>query len=169
MKTVYLGLGSNIGAREKMLQAAIDALEAPDLRILRASPVYETEPMDVRDQPWFLNLVVEGETSLFPRQLLARIGKIERKLGRRRLIEKGPRTIDIDILFYGHFVVQMSELVIPHPRFAERRFVMAPMADLAAEWRDPRSRKTMRELLGATAGQYVRKMDFQPVIPGCRS
>ncbi len=157
-KTVYLGLGSNVGEREEMLQAAIDRLQSRELRILRVSSVYETEPQGRRNQRWFLNLVVEAETDLFPRQLLGRIAKIEQQLGRRRMLASGPRTIDIDILFYGNFVVKTPELKIPHPRFAERRFVLAPMVELAPNLRDPVSRRTMRELLAATAGQAVRKV-----------
>ena len=165
MKTVYLGLGSNVGDREAMLQAAVDQLQASDLSVCRLSSVYETEPMDVPGQPWFLNLVVEIKTTLFPLQLLARIGKIEQKLGRRRTVAKGPRSIDIDILLYGNFIVQTAALVIPHERLAERRFVLAPMVELAPDLRDPRSRRSMKELLAAIAGQTVRKVDFQPVIP----
>ncbi len=157
MKLAYLGLGSNLGDREQALQAAIDALKAPDLRVLRLSPVYETEPVDVPGQPWFLNLVAEVETSLFPRQLLARTSKTEQKLGRRRLVAKGPRIIDIDILFYGNAVVSTAELTVPHPRFAERRFVLAPMADLAPGFRDPLTGRTITELLGAAPVQTVRK------------
>jgi len=156
-----LGLGSNVGAREEMLQTAIDRLQSPELRIVRASSIYETEPQGRRNQRWFLNLVVEAETDLFPRQLLGRIAKIEQELGRRRMMANGPRTIDIDILFYGNFVVETPELKIPHPRFAERRFVLAPMVELAPELRDPVSRRTMRELLPGTAGQAVRKVEFR--------
>lgn len=141
-----------------MLRSAIGALNAPGLQVLRVSPVYETEPREYVNQRWFLNLVVEAETSLFPAQLLARITKIERQLGRKRPRPKGPRTIDIDILFYGNFVIQTTALSIPHPRFAERRFVLAPLVDLAPDLRDPVSRRTMRELLPATAGQKVRKL-----------
>jgi len=159
VKTIYLGLGSNVGDREHMLQTAIDRLQSPELRITRASSVYETEPQGRRNQRWFLNLVVEAETDLFPRQLLGRIAKIEQQLGRRRMLANGPRTIDIDILFYGNFVVETPELKIPHPRFAERRFVLAPMVELAPNLRDPVSRRTMRELLPATAGQAVRKVE----------
>jgi len=165
MKTVFLGLGSNVGEREQMLQAAVDALHARDLRIERLSSVYETEPMEVRDQRWFLNLVAEARTELFPQQLLARVSKVEQALGRRRLTPKGPRTIDIDILLYGNFVVRTAALNIPHARLAERRFVLAPMVELAPDLRDPVSRKSMRELLGAVSGQVARKVDFQPVIP----
>jgi 2-amino-4-hydroxy-6-hydroxymethyldihydropteridine diphosphokinase len=142
-----------------MLQAAIDRLQSRELRILRASSIYETEPQGRRNQRWFLNLVVEAETDLFPRQLLGRIARIEQQLGRRRMLANGPRTIDIDILFYGSSVVETRELKIPHPRFAERRFVLAPMVELAPDLRDPVSRRTMRELLPATAGQGLRKVE----------
>jgi 2-amino-4-hydroxy-6-hydroxymethyldihydropteridine diphosphokinase len=165
MKTVYLGLGSNIGDREAMLQAAIDQLHAEEVRIVRVSSVYETEPMDVHGQRWFLNLVAEAQTDLFPMQLLARTGKLEQQLGRRRLVAKGPRTIDIDILFYGNFVIRTPKLIIPHERFAERRFVLAPLAELAPELRDPVSRCSIRELLGKVAGQTIRKVEFQPRLP----
>ena len=148
-----------------MLQAAIDRLQSRELRILRVSSVYETEPQGRRNQRWFLNLVVEAETDLFPRQLLGRIAKIEQQLGRRRMLANGPRTIDIDILFYGDFVVETPELKIPHPRFAERRFVLAPMVELAPELRDPVSRRTMRELLPPTAGQGLRKVDSRVKCP----
>src|SRR6185369_2589653 len=109
-----------------MLQAAIDRLHTKELRILRTSSVYETEPRERRNQRWFLNLVAEAETDLFPRQLLGRIARIEQLLGRRRMAANGPRTIDIDILFFGAFVMKTPALTIPHPRFAERRFVLAP-------------------------------------------
>ena len=161
MKTVYLGLGSNVGQREEMLQTAIDRLHSPDLRIQRVSSVYETEPQGRRNQRWFLNLVAEARTDLFPRQLLGRIAKIEQQLGRRRVLANGPRTIDIDILFFGGFMVQTPELTIPHPRLAERRFVLAPMVELAPDLRDPVTRRTMRELLPATAEQGVKRLKVE--------
>ncbi|HUE24687.1 MAG TPA: 2-amino-4-hydroxy-6-hydroxymethyldihydropteridine diphosphokinase [Bryobacteraceae bacterium] len=157
MKTVYLGLGSNLGDREAMLQAALRALESPRLHVRRVSPIYETEPMDVPGQHWFLNLVAEAETDLFPLQLLQRTSKIETQLGRRRLAPKGPRNIDIDILLYGNAVVTTAALELPHPRFRGRRFVLAPLADLAPELRDPVTRKTVRALLEELRGQAVRK------------
>jgi len=157
LKRIYLSLGSNLGDREQGLQAAIRLLESPDLPVLRVSSIYETEPQDFGGQPWFLNLVVEAETSLLPRQLLARVRKIERELGRRRLVVKGPRTIDIDILLYGNFVIETAELTVPHPRMPDRRFVLEPMCELAPELRHPVLRRTIRELLGGTLGQVVRK------------
>ena len=158
MKTVYLGLGSNIGDRRSHVQAARDHLAASGLRILRGSRVYETEPVDYRNQRWFLNQVLEAETELFPMQLLSRIGQIERELGRRRTIVKGPRTIDIDILLYGNVVVRSAALEIPHPRMAERRFVLAPLADLAPDLRHPVTHLTVREMLERAPAQALRLM-----------
>jgi 2-amino-4-hydroxy-6-hydroxymethyldihydropteridine diphosphokinase len=155
-KTVYLSLGSNIGDRARNLQAALAQLAAPDLRILRTSSAYETEPVEFTAQRWFVNLAAEAETELFPLQLLSRISRVERALGRVRTVPKGPRTIDIDILFYGRAIVRTPTLEIPHPRMAERRFVLAPLADLAPELRHPVTRKTIREMLDAAPKQVVR-------------
>ena len=158
MKTIYLGLGSNVGDREEHLRAALDRLASVDLRVLRASQVYETEPLGIAAQRWFLNQVVEAETSLFPKQLLGRVGRIERALGRVRTVPNGPRTIDIDILLYGSAVVRAPELEIPHPRMAERRFVLQPLADLNPELRHPVTRRTVREMLAAAPAQVVRRV-----------
>lgn len=148
-KSAYLGLGSNVGDREDNLRRAVDALAAPDLRIARLSPIYETEPVEFTQQSWFLNQVVEVETELFPMQLLTRVTRVERSLGRVRTIPKGPRIIDIDILFFGRAVVRTAKLEIPHPAIAARRFVLAPLADLAPDLRHPVTRKTVREMLDA--------------------
>jgi 2-amino-4-hydroxy-6-hydroxymethyldihydropteridine diphosphokinase len=156
LKLIYLSLGSNIGDRERNLRAAVERLDAPGLRVLRVSPVYETEPVDYTDQRWFLNLVVEAETTLFPLQLLARVQKIERALGRVRTVPKGPRIIDIDILLYGAAVVHGAKLEIPHPRMAERRFVLVPLHDLAPDLRHPVARATVTELLRAAPPAAVR-------------
>jgi 2-amino-4-hydroxy-6-hydroxymethyldihydropteridine diphosphokinase len=158
LKTIYLGLGSNLGDRNANLAAAADHLESVDLHITRKSSIYETEPRDVPHQPWFLNQVIEAQTDLFPRQLLLRIGKIEREMGRRRLIAKGPRNIDLDILLFGDFVVAGCDLEIPHPRMTERRFVLEPLAELAPDLRHPVTRRTIREMLAAVANQAVRRL-----------
>jgi 2-amino-4-hydroxy-6-hydroxymethyldihydropteridine diphosphokinase len=156
VKTIYFSLGSNLGDREAHLRAAIERLSAAGVHVLRISPVYETEPVDYTDQRCFLNLVLEAETGLFPMQLLSRIGRIERALGRVRTVAKGPRTIDIDILLYGQAVVRGSTLEIPHPRMAQRRFVLAPLADLAPGLRHPVTHRSVREMLEAAPAQTVR-------------
>jgi 2-amino-4-hydroxy-6-hydroxymethyldihydropteridine diphosphokinase len=156
-RIVYLSLGSNLGDRERNLEQAAGLLAAIGLRIARRSHLYETEPQDMRDQPWFLNQVLEAETELFPKQLLVRAQKIEQQLGRKRLKPKGPRTIDIDILLYGSAVIETEELVVPHPRLAQRRFVLEPLAELAPDLRHPVTRRTVREMLGETSGQQVRR------------
>jgi 2-amino-4-hydroxy-6-hydroxymethyldihydropteridine diphosphokinase len=158
LKIVYIGLGSNLGDRAENLRVAREQIDAPDLRVLRTSSIYETAPRDVEDQPWFLNQVMECETDLFPRQLLARLQKIERAMGRKRRIAKGPREIDLDILLFGDAVVKAPELEVPHPRLKERRFVLEPLAELAPDKKHPGTRKTIRELLAAVAGQAVRKL-----------
>ena len=165
MKTVYLSLGSNVGEREKLLQEALDRLHTPELRILHLSSVYETEPQGVTNQPWFLNLVAEAGTNLFPRQLLARTRKVELQLGRRRMVAKGPRTIDIDILLYGDTVIDTAGLVVPHPRMNERRFVLEPMVELAPDLRHPVGRGTMRDLLAAIRGQTSRRTGLVLRVP----
>jgi len=159
LKTAYLSLGSNQGDRQENLRRAAELLEAAGVRVLRQSSLYETEPRDFKDQPWFLNSVIEVETSHFPMQLLARIHKIERELGRKRTIPKGPRTIDIDILLYGTFVVETGDLQIPHARLAERRFVLEPLSELAPDLRHPTTRRSIREMLAGTAGQVVRRIE----------
>jgi 2-amino-4-hydroxy-6-hydroxymethyldihydropteridine diphosphokinase len=156
MKTVYLALGSNLGDRAAMLQNAVARMESPDLHVRRASSVYETEPREVEDQAWFLNQVVEAEASLFPRQLLTRLKRLEVELGRRPSRPKGPRAIDVDILFYGDAVVSTTDLVIPHERMGERRFVLEPLAELAPDLRHPKTGKIMREMLAAVASQRIR-------------
>jgi 2-amino-4-hydroxy-6-hydroxymethyldihydropteridine diphosphokinase len=158
LKVVYLGLGSNIGDREAMLRSALEKLQSPDLRLLRVSGVYETEPIGFRDQPWFLNLAAEFETSLLPKQLLHRAQQVEQELGRKRAILNGPRTVDIDVLLYGDSVIDCEELVVPHPRYRERRFVLAPLAELNPALLDPVTGQSVAEMLAALQGQVVRSL-----------
>lgn len=159
MKTAYLGLGSNLGNREGNLREAVERLEAAGIRVARRSSLYETEPLEIHDQPWFLNAVVEVETDLFPRQLLACIQNIELDMGRRRVTPKGPRNIDIDILLYGRSVIDTAELQTPHPGIAQRRFVLEPLSEIASELRHPVSGKTAREMLAGLEPQGVRRLD----------
>jgi 2-amino-4-hydroxy-6-hydroxymethyldihydropteridine diphosphokinase len=156
---VYLSLGSNIDDRQANLRSAIDALVAAGVDILRLSPVYETEPVEYLEQGWFLNLVVEAETALTAMQLLEVIGHIERELGRVRELPKGPRTIDIDILFFGAEVIHTPCLEIPHPRMTERRFVLAPLADLAPGLRHPLTGDTIAAMLQSAPPAAVRRLD----------
>jgi 2-amino-4-hydroxy-6-hydroxymethyldihydropteridine diphosphokinase len=139
------------------LRSALDGLNAPDLKLQRASSLYETEPIGFRDQGWFLNIAAEFQTELFPKQLLRRMQKVELALGRRRTLKNGPRTIDLDILLYGNVVMKTEELEIPHPRYTERRFTLAPLAELTAGLRDPVTRRTMAEMLATLTGQAAKK------------
>ena len=156
MKQAFLSLGSNLGDREAHLLTALERLEAAGVHILRRSAIYETEPQDFLDQPWFLNLVVEVETELFPRLLLARLQAIELGMGRKRGVPKGPRPIDIDILLFGDFIIGTKELEVPHPRMSERRFVLEPLAELAPELVHPVNGKTVRDMLAGTQAQTVK-------------
>jgi 2-amino-4-hydroxy-6-hydroxymethyldihydropteridine diphosphokinase len=157
LKTVYIGLGSNLGDRAENLRKARERIEASGVRIRRGSSLYETEPREMLDQPWFLNQAIEAETTLFPRQLLARLLMIEREMGRVRATPKGPRTIDLDILLFGNAVVHAAGLEIPHPRLSERRFVLEPLAELVPDLRPRRGRRTVREMLAEVMDQPVRR------------
>jgi 2-amino-4-hydroxy-6-hydroxymethyldihydropteridine diphosphokinase len=158
VKRVYLALGSNLGEREANLGTAIRKLHGRDFRVCRTSSVYETAALYYLEQPDFLNCVVEADTDLLPTRLLRRVSAIERSMGRKRAIPKGPRNIDIDILLHGSSVVDTSELQIPHPRMAERRFVLEPLAELAPDFRHPVDRRTIREMLAAAPAQRVVKL-----------
>ncbi len=157
-KVVYLSLGSNLGERAANLAAAIDRLRGLG-EVKATSSFYETEPVEFTAQPWFLNGVVKLSTERMPRQLLQAILDIERKMGRRRVQDKGPRLIDIDILLFGNSRVASRGLTIPHPAMHERRFVLEPLTEIAPEVRHPVLKRTMRELRdGLAMGQVVRKL-----------
>jgi 2-amino-4-hydroxy-6-hydroxymethyldihydropteridine diphosphokinase len=160
LKTAYLALGSNVGDREANLREALERLSASEIRVIQRSSLYETAPQDLLDQPWFLNAVVEVQSELFPLQLLARVRAIEREMGRRRVIPKGPRNIDIDILFYGRAVIVAPELEVPHPRMAQRRFVLEPLAEIAPNFRHPVTGKTAHEMLASIAPQGIRRLNI---------
>ena len=149
-KVVYIALGSNVGDRAAMLERAIAAMNSAGIRVSRQSSFYVTEPVNAPGQAWFLNAVVEAETSLLPLQLLHALLRIERELGRRRLTPHGPRTIDLDILFCGSSVIRSKELQVPHPRLSERRFVLVPLAQIAPEFRHPALHKSVTQLLAET-------------------
>jgi 2-amino-4-hydroxy-6-hydroxymethyldihydropteridine diphosphokinase len=163
-KIVYIALGSNLGDRAATIARASDAMNAAGIRVTKQSSLYLTEPVDAPGQAHFLNAVVEAETSLMPLQLLHAIMKIERALGRRRIVPNGPRTIDLDILFYGSSVIRGPELQVPHPRLAERRFVLVPLAEIAPELRHPVLRKTIAELLAETPDRSEVRLWHAPVV-----
>jgi 2-amino-4-hydroxy-6-hydroxymethyldihydropteridine diphosphokinase len=142
---VFLELGSNLGAREATLSAALDALKG--LRAVRTSSLYETEPVGGPPQGYYLNQVVGGETALPPEALLAACLEVEAAFGRERRVRNGPGTLDVDILFYSDLVRESPRLTLPHPRLHERRFVLQPLSELAPELVHPRLQLTVRELL----------------------
>ncbi|MDX1615559.1 MAG: dihydropteroate synthase [Candidatus Promineifilaceae bacterium] len=145
---VYLALGSNLGNRLDELQQAVERL-GTELAIEAISPVYETAPWGIEEQPNFYNLCLRGRTRLDPRGLLAKCKEVEQSLGRKAGPRYGPRLIDVDILYYGRKRYDEDGLTVPHPRLAERAFVLAPLADIAAEFEDPLRKKTVAELLAA--------------------
>lgn len=145
-KNAYLSLGSNVGDREANLRNAVTRLGTLG-EVTRVSSFYETEPVEFTEQPWFLNIAAELHTELAPRQLLTAILKIEGEMGRQRTQPKGPRLIDIDIVLFGSTVISDRELVIPHPAMHERKFVLAPLEEIAAEAQHPVLKKTVRDLL----------------------
>jgi 2-amino-4-hydroxy-6-hydroxymethyldihydropteridine diphosphokinase len=144
---IYLGLGANVGDREEQLRQAVRFLVHRGVLVTRTASLYLTEPRDFLDQPWFLNTVAEANTTLEPRALLDTCLNIERDAGRVRTILKGPRSLDIDILFYGAEVIDTSELAVPHPRYAERRFVLVPLVELHPDFEDPVRKLPMKRLL----------------------
>jgi 2-amino-4-hydroxy-6-hydroxymethyldihydropteridine diphosphokinase len=158
LKTVYIALGSNLGDRVENLRLAVEKIQSPNLKVTRESSMYETEPRGLLEQPWFLNQVIEAETTLFPRQLLARLLKIEHEMGRQRTVPNGPRVIDLDILLFGNITVRAAGLEIPHPRIAERRFVLEPLSELAPALRHPLTGRTIRDMLAQTMDQPVRRL-----------
>jgi 2-amino-4-hydroxy-6-hydroxymethyldihydropteridine diphosphokinase len=160
LKTAFLAFGSNVGDREGNLREAVERLEAAGIRILRRSSLYETAPQELLDQPMFLNAVAEVETNLFPMQLLGCVRQIERDMGRRRVTPNGPRNIDIDVLFYGRNVIASTELDVPHPRMAQRRFVLEPLAEIAPDFRHPITGKTANEMLATLDPQGVRRLNI---------
>ncbi len=149
-----------MGNREANLREAVRRLELNDLCVTRRSSVYETAPQELLDQPAFLNAVLEAETNLFPMQLLSRVHQIEQDMGRRRVTAKGPRNIDIDILFYGRSVIASPELEVPHPRIAQRRFVLEPLAEIAPDFRHPLTGKTAGEMIETLEPQGVRRLEI---------
>jgi len=164
---VFLSLGSNVGDREKNVRVAIAALPELGVQIRKVSSIYETEPVDLLDQPWFLNCVVEGETNVPPPALLRELRELERRMGSKKPVARGPRLIDLDILVYGGQTIDSPELQVPHPRLHLRRFVLAPLAEIAPDLKHPSWSGTTAQLLATTDDKSaVKKISADLPAPG---
>ena len=146
---VYLAFGSNLGDREKYLHSGIRGLAHRGVESTRVASLYSTAPREIMDQPWFLNTAIEANTALGPDELLVACLAVEQENQRIRNRAKGPRTLDIDIIFYGSDIIRRAGLTVPHPSFSQRRFVLAPLVEIARDFVDPLSRKTVAELFEA--------------------
>lgn len=155
-RIAYLGLGSNVEDKRENLRLARAWLQTPAVKIVRESSIYRTSPVDYLEQDWFFNQVLAVETSLTPAELMAHCLSVENKIGRERTFDKGPRTIDIDLLFYDSEIINHFDLVVPHPRIAERKFVLVPMAELAPDFVHPLLMKPIRALLAERANDPAR-------------
>ncbi|MBL8706889.1 MAG: 2-amino-4-hydroxy-6-hydroxymethyldihydropteridine diphosphokinase [Rhodospirillales bacterium] len=156
MTTAYLAIGSNLGDRVGNLRRAV-AMLAPEIVLVASSPLYETAPAYVVDQPRFVNGALKVETALAPRALLTKLKDIEQAVGRQPGLRYGPRIVDLDILFYGDTVSAEDDLEIPHPRLAERLFVLRPLADIAPGLLHPVLKRTVAHLHEALADDPAMK------------
>ena len=172
MATAYLSLGSNVSNRLRYLKGAIRKIkESHEIAVRKVSSVYETQPVGYENQGWFLNLVLEAETTFDPFPLLERLLAIEGQMGRKREEKWGPRKIDIDILLYDNRIVNSYRLTIPHPRMHQRRFVLIPLTQIAPKLLHPLLKKSLEELLESCEDKsiiklYPEKYKFPLQLPG---
>jgi len=161
---VLLGLGANLGRPLENLRCAVQGVLSLGA-VVEVSSLYRTEPVGFADQDDFLNAVLRLRTGLSPEELLAELRSLEGEAGRRRLIANGPRSLDLDILYYGECVIKRDGLSIPHPRLARRRFVLEPLAEIAPSWRDPTSGLSATEMLGRLEGNERVERLTEPSWP----
>jgi 2-amino-4-hydroxy-6-hydroxymethyldihydropteridine diphosphokinase len=147
MAIVYIGIGSNVGNRETNCRMAIERLNEKGIEVKKTSSMYETEPWGFKDQPKFINMVIEAETRLEPERLLIVLKDIEKEMGRKETVKWGPRIIDLDILFYNDKIINQDELQIPHPYLHKRDFVLVPLSEIAPNKTHPILKKTIKELM----------------------
>jgi 2-amino-4-hydroxy-6-hydroxymethyldihydropteridine diphosphokinase len=166
---IYIGLGANLpsprhGPPRETLIAALQALEAAGLKLVARSPFYETAPVPVSDQPWYVNAVAEAASDRDPPALLALLASVENAFGRVRTEPNAPRVLDLDLLDCRGMLRDGPEPpLLPHPRLTERAFVLYPLADIAPDWRDPRSGRGIRDLIaalpaGMSGAQQIRRL-----------
>ena len=156
--TVYLGLGSNLGDRHRSIRQAIDLLSA-EAHVEQLSSIYETAPVGYREQPSFLNAVARVKTTLEPEEMLLLAKRIEADLGRTQTFRNGPRVIDVDLLLYDNLIIDTPQLTLPHPRLAERAFVLCPLSEVAPDLIHPVIGRTIASLMSAIDSAGVRKWE----------
>ncbi|MFB0564565.1 MAG: 2-amino-4-hydroxy-6-hydroxymethyldihydropteridine diphosphokinase [Candidatus Aminicenantaceae bacterium] len=156
----FLSLGTNLGQKKNNLSQALSLLEKKGVRILRSSSIYRTQPIDFHKQPWFYNQVVEVESSFSPLEFLRVIKNIEKTMGRRTTVKKGPRIIDIDILLAEKIIIKARELVIPHPLLEKRNFVLIPLRELSPH--------AIHPLLGTTIDILANKSEDKSIVKKLR-
>ena len=167
MPRAYLSLGSNLGDRKSTLKGALNQLKRRGIHILQVSSLYETEPQEFVEQPWFLNAVAEIETSLSGETLLDLLKEIEREQGRRRgegQVPKGPRIIDIDIVLFGDLVVNGPGLTIPHPGMLKRRFVLEPLLEVAPTVAHPKTGEALATYMSDVGAPESHKVRFNGLV-----
>lgn len=159
--TAYIGIGSNLSYPQKNCAQAIANLSShPDIILVARSSFYETEPVGLKEQGWYVNAVIEVQTSLIPAELLAILLKIEKEMGRERREKWGPRLIDLDLLFYSDLIVEEKNLKIPHPEISKRRFVLEPLCEIAENFQHPVLNKRIFDILTSLPpGEAVRRIN----------